>query len=97
MTKEEALSLVLQLLRDFLERSEVESIPRITSTTRPIGDLGLESKDGVEWICDLEDSLGIEVAGDENPFLDQGRTRPNTVEQIANWVVMVSGKGTSNG
>lgn len=77
MTLEELRQLVQESLLQFLA-SRDHDVAELTDDTDPIGGLGLESEDGVDWACDLE-LLGISVPTKVNPFVIDGehpRPRP---------------------
>ncbi len=71
---------VMDSLADYL-RSVEKGVPPMSRNTKPIGDLGLESQDGVDWLCDLEDH-GFVVPNNVCPFkTDSGKTL--TISAIA--------------
>jgi acyl carrier protein len=49
-------------------------------------DLGLDSADGVEIACVLEDILGIKIPQDANPLIDDANQRGRTVEELCDWI-----------
>lgn len=57
----------------------------ITDQTKPIGHLGFESCDGVDFACELSDKLGYHIPDDQNPFVDDTRRRARTVGEIVQW------------
>ena len=66
MTLAEIEQFVMDSLGDYLRSSE-KDVPSMTRDTKPIGDLGLESQDGVDWLCDLE-GCGFVVPNNVCPF-----------------------------
>ncbi len=66
MTLTEIEQFVMASLSEYL-RSVEKDVPPMTRNTKPIGDLGLESQDGVDWLCDLEDH-GFVVPNNVCPF-----------------------------
>ena len=69
----------------------IGSLPKVgpvSAGSRPIGDCGLESADGVAIAVELEIELGITIPDNENPFVDDrgGRRRARTVGQMAAWL-----------
>ena len=54
----------------------------ITDDSFPIGDLGLDSADGIDFACRLSDKLRVEVPNDANPFVDDEKVCARTVKQI---------------
>ena len=91
MTRNEVFATVVSGLEQIAEDAH-----SITGKSRPIGDLGLDSEDGIDWICDM-DSQGFDVPNDVNPFVDKKGRRPRTVDEITDllmrYVVEEGGNG----
>lgn len=51
-----------------------------------LGDLGLDSLAGVEFVCQIEEKLGITIPNDENPFVDDSKQRLRTVAEVIDFV-----------
>jgi acyl carrier protein len=75
---------VLAALRKLLESLGVEDY-EITDGCRPIGDLGLDSPDGVDFACGLSEELGVDVPKADNPFVDDLENKARTVKQIIDY------------
>jgi hypothetical protein len=69
---------VIESLRRLIGQPDQE----IDGDTVPIGDLGLESQDGIAWALDLED-LGFKLPTKLNPLVDDGQEKARTVDEIA--------------
>jgi acyl carrier protein len=85
MTRDEIRVRVAESLREFLAslgQKEVE----IQDRTRPIGDLGLDSPDGLDWVLDLEE-IGFSIPADFNPFVDDRRERARRFGEIVESLV----------
>ncbi len=83
MTKANVREAVLKSLRRFLK----DDAAIITGDTMPIGDLGLDSQDGVSWAIDLEDE-GIKIPGKFNPLVeDKPRRHARTFDEIVDFVM----------
>jgi len=67
MTVAEIEELVTNSLRQYL-LSVKKEIPEMNENTKPVGDLGLESIDGIAWVCNMEEA-GFNVPNDVNPFV----------------------------
>ena len=80
MTLAQIEQFVMDSLADYL-RSVEKDVPPMSQNTRPIGDLGLESQDGVDWLCDLED-YGFVVPNNVCPFTTESG-RVLTISAIA--------------
>jgi len=85
MGRAEIHSLIVSSLHHFIGAEETE----IDGDTRPIGDLGLDSPDGIDYACDLE-QLGFSLPRRLNPFWDDGEDRPRTVDEIVDLVLEYS-------
>lgn len=68
-------------LKDFL-RSIGRTVPPMDANTRPIPDLGLETRDEVDWLCDLEE-LGLYVPHNFRAFVTEDGTRMRSIKEIA--------------
>jgi len=76
---------VTEALSELLDELGVEH-GGITDRLRPIGDLALESIDGIDFACRLSGKLGLEVPNQINPFVDDATVRARTVKQIVDLV-----------
>ena len=81
MTVAEIERLVIDSLAGFLKSIE-KDVPPMSGKTRPIGDLGLESDDEVDWLCDLEDE-GFVLPNDFRAFVTEDGTRARTIAEVA--------------
>ncbi len=81
MTVTEIETLVIDSLDEFLSSLD-KDVPQIRGNTNPIGDLGLDSADGIDWVCDME-ARGFNVPKDVNPFVVGRGSRTRTVKEIA--------------
>jgi len=79
-SREAVVSALVQLLERAGDR------PELTEKARPVGDLGLESVDGIEFACALEDTLGLKIGDEVNPFIDDVEHRGRTVREIIDYV-----------
>ena len=66
MTRDEMAEIVVSSLEEFLDSEDREVTP-IMDATDPIDQLGLDTADGVAWICDVE-GKGLTIPDDFNPF-----------------------------
>jgi len=82
MTKQEATEAVIESLRRLIGQPDQE----IDGDTDPIGDLGLESQDGIAWALDLED-LGFKLPVKLNPLVDDDRHKARSVAEIVDLVL----------
>jgi len=80
MTLKQVREKVIDSLRQLLDSLEKE-VPKINDKTKPIGDLGLESDDGIDWICDLEE-MGFNIPKDVNLFVVDKGNCVRTVGEI---------------
>ena len=86
MTHSELETAVHKALRRMLERAHGENPPPgFDGTSRPIGDLGLDSMAGVGFLCELED-FGIKLADDLNPFVDDAKRRARSVNEMIKFI-----------
>ncbi len=86
MTHSEFEAAVHSALGATLKRAlGVNPPPYFDGATKPIGDLGLDSMDGVGFLCDLE-SFGIKLADDLNPFVDDAKHCARSIEEIIKFV-----------
>lgn len=81
MSVAEIETFVIDSLGRFLSSLD-RDVPRIKGNTDPIKDLGLDSADGVDWVCDVE-GRGFNVPKDVNPFVLGKGPCTRTVRQIA--------------
>ena len=81
-TKDQIRSLVIQSLRKMLQQDGITDILDIDDGTEPIGDLGRDSPDGVEFACILSEKLDFHIPDAINPFVDDRRRRARRVGQI---------------
>jgi hypothetical protein len=81
MTSAQIEEFVIDSLGRFLQSMEKE-VPTMNGKTRPIGDLGLESDDEVDWLCDIEDD-GFVLPKDVRAWASQDATRALTITEIA--------------
>jgi acyl carrier protein len=81
MNKEQIRKYVIDSLKEFLV-SDNKKVTEINEHTRPIDDLGLDSPDGIDWVCDLEEK-GFTIPKDVNPFIDDKKHMARTVGEIA--------------
>ena len=51
-----------------------------------LDDLGLDSLAGVEFVCQIEDSLNITIPDDKNPFVDDSKKRMRTVSEVVDFL-----------
>ncbi len=72
---------VIDSLGEFLTSLD-RDVPRIRGNTDPIKDLGLDSADGIDWVCDME-GRGFNVPKDINPFVMGKGPRTRNVKEIA--------------
>lgn len=85
MTRDEIRGRVAESLREFLVslgQKEVE----IQDRTVPIGDLGLDSRDGLDWVLNLEE-IGFNTPTDFNPLVDDRRMRARRFGEIVESLV----------
>lgn len=59
----------------------------IDERLKPVGDMGLTSPDGLDFVCELERRLGVAIPANVNPFVDDARHRARSIRQIFDWVV----------
>jgi acyl carrier protein len=71
----------------------------IDEQTDPMGGLGLDSEDGVDFACTLSDKLNYEIPDRINPLVDDERHRPRRVGEITDLVckLLTERKEESNG
>ncbi|HOX05892.1 MAG TPA: hypothetical protein PK280_05785 [Planctomycetota bacterium] len=81
MTKEEIKTTVVQVIRGYCDAGKR---PAISAHSRPVVDLGLESRDGVDFACDISARLGVLVPYEVNPFVSDDGKRARTVGEIVN-------------
>jgi len=94
MTKEQIEKEVMNSLEEFLVSAN-KKVPVINKRTRPIGDLGLDSPDGIDWVCDLEER-GIIIPVDVNPFTDDKKHKPRTVGEIIDFLYSICNGSEEN-
>jgi len=80
MTLKQVREKVIDSLSQLLSSLEKE-VPEINDKTKPIGDLGLDSADGIVWVCDLEE-MGFNIPKDVNPLVVDKGPRVRTVGKI---------------
>lgn len=83
LTKNEIRTAVIEALHAVGEDAEW---PEITAKTKPIGHLGLESIDGLDFCLELEDRLQCKIDQKLNPLVNDAQRRPRTVEEIVGWL-----------
>ncbi len=76
MDRKEAFAVVVEALAQFADDGT-----RITGASKPIGDLELDSEDGIAWVCDM-DSSGFDIPPNINPFVDKEVRKARTVDEI---------------
>lgn len=76
-----ARNAVIGALGELLDELGAEH-DEITDALRPIGDLNLDSADGIDFACRLGERLGVDVPNEANPFVDDEAVRARTVKQI---------------
>lgn len=83
-TPEEVRNRVVQALRDVLgdECADVE----LTDEIKPIGKLGLDSLDGLDYACELSSALDFDLPKKENPLVDDARQRARSIGEIVKFV-----------
>jgi len=94
MKRNEVEKEVIDSLREFLVSAGKED-PGIDERTRPIGDLGLDSPDGIDWVCDLEER-GFVIPKDINPFVDDNEPKARTVGEIIDLLLSMSKDSEEN-
>lgn len=94
MTKEQIEKEIIESLKEFLVSVNKE-VPVINKRVKPIGDLGLDSPDGIDWICDLEER-GIVVPVDVNPFKDDKKNKARTVGEIIDYLWCIGNYSEEN-
>lgn len=94
MTKEQIEKKVIDSLKEFLVSANKE-VPVINKRAKPIGDLGLDSPDGIDWVCDLEER-GIVVPVDVNPFRDDKKHKARTVGEIIDFLYSICNGSEEN-
>jgi acyl carrier protein len=70
---------VIAALHELLGDKDVD---QIDDDTKPIGQLGLRSPDGVDFACELSERLGFEIPDTFNPLVDDERQRARTVGEM---------------
>ncbi len=73
--------IVRDSLEDFL-RSIGRTIPPMDPDTRPIPDLGLDTREEVDWLCDVEE-LGVHVPHAFRAFVTEDGKRMRSIKEIA--------------
>ena len=69
----------------------------INGSDVPIGDLGLDSEDEIEFICLIEEKLGFEIDARHRPLADEANGRGRTVDETIAFVnQLVSQAGESS-
>ena len=71
--------IVLETLKRFMT-SLKKPFKTINRNTNPISDLCLDSPDGIDWVCDLEEE-GLVIPLKVNPFVDDNE-KPRNVDEI---------------
>lgn len=94
MTKKQIEKKVMDSFKEFLVSANKE-VPAINKRTKPIGDLGLDSPDGIDWVCDLEEK-GIVVPVDVNPFRDDKKHKARTVGEIIDFLYSICNGSEEN-
>lgn len=82
-TRDELRETVIQALQAV--RRNVEGI-EITNTTKPIGQLGFESIEGLDLCLELEERLKCRIDEKLNPLVDDDRQCARTVGEIVEWL-----------
>lgn len=82
MTREEIRAGVVQVIRGCCDEDKRQAI---STNSRPVPDLGLESRDGVDFACDISAKLGVFIPYHVNPFVDE-KKQARTVGQIVDLV-----------
>ena len=85
MTRDEIRGRVAESLREFLVSLGQDDV-EVQDRARPIGDLGLDSADGIDWVLDLEE-IGFNIPTDFNPFVDDRRKRARRFGEIVESLV----------
>lgn len=75
---------IMESLRELLpdEKSETP----MDDHTDPIGKLGLDSADGLDFACSLSQRLGYHIPDKLNPFVDDAKNRARKVGEIVDFV-----------
>lgn len=92
MEKDEIRRIVVEALREMVERDEKGDIPAIDDRTDPIRHLDLQSEDGIEVACLLSEKLDFEIPHEVNPFTDDTRHRSRRVGEIVDLLCNLLGK-----
>jgi acyl carrier protein len=75
---------IVKALRDVLGEEAAEA--DLQDDVKPIGNLGLDSIDGLDYACELSNALGFNLPAKENPLIDDGRKRARTIGEIVVYV-----------
>ncbi len=81
MTLDKIKEIVVESIRQFLV-SLGREVQEVNENMKPIGDLGLDSQDGIDLVCDLEE-VGFRIPNDVNPFVVEKGPCTRTVAEIA--------------
>lgn len=76
-------SVVLGILGELLEGCHDSPI---NDSDIPVGNLGLDSEDEIEFICMVERDFEIPIEADCRPLVDDERGRGRTVNEIIRFV-----------
>lgn len=80
-------SVVRWLVQYFTARAQEVNAGPVTEKTRPIKHLGLDSPDGPDFACDIEDAFDIDVPLDVHPLVNPAATRDLCIGEIADLIV----------
>jgi acyl carrier protein len=75
---------IVKALQDVLGEKAAEA--DLQDDVKPIGNLGLDSMDGLDYACELSEALGFKLPTKENPLVDDGRQRARTIGDIVVYV-----------
>ena len=71
---------------DILGKMSKKGTPTIEGSTRPRGDLGLDSIDGLNFACAIDVTLGVHLPDDADPFTDGDSRLPRSVDEIVDYI-----------
>jgi acyl carrier protein len=77
---------IINCLRQFLQSTGRGSVV-LSDRTHLTRDLGLSSDEGVDFVLDLCDALGVDLPGDFNPFVEESGRRGRRVGQMVKAVL----------
>lgn len=83
LTRDEVRERVISSLRDVVEG---DAPIEIDERTDPIKELGLDSADGVDYACLLEEKFSCRIPDDMNPLVNDARSRSRRVGEIVDYV-----------